>query len=114
MKTKNLNLFAGLFVLGAAGAGAYGIYLMSKENGGATGFVPQELGTDKARAQRWLAARTRYNQHMDKPRAEVMDNSLAMETGKAQELAKVIKRMRGDSVTYEKVSPWGVGRPEEY
>lgn len=113
MKTK--NLFAGLFTLGAIGAGAYGVYLMSKENGGETGFVPQDLGgTDKARAQRWLAARTKYNQHMDKPRAEVMDNSLAMDTGKAQELAKVIKRMRGDSVTYEKVSPWGVGRPEEY
>lgn len=108
METK--NILAGLLGLGAVAAGAYGVYRMQQE--GAFGFVPQGLSTDKDRAQRWLEAQTRYNRHMDTPKVEVMDNSMAMETGKAQELAKVIKRMRGSSVTYEQVSPWGVGRPE--
>lgn len=111
METK--NILVGLLALGAVGAGAYGIYRASQENSG-MGFIPQGIGTDKARAQRWLEAQTRYNRHLDSSKTEVMDNALAMETGKAQELARVIKTMRGSSVTYEKVSPWGVGRPEEY
>lgn len=111
METK--TVVAGLLGLGALGAGAYGIYLARKE-ASSMGFIPQDLGTDKTRAQQYLAAQTKYNRHVDVPRAEVMDNALAMETGKARELADVIHRMRGSAVRYERVSPWGVGRPEEY
>lgn len=111
METK--TMVAGLLGLGALGAGVYGLYLMGKE-ASSFGFIPQDLGTDKTRAQQYLAAQTKYGRHMDTPKTEVMNNALAMETGKAQELSKVIHRMRGSAVRYEKVSPWGVGRPEEY
>lgn len=101
-----------VLLLGAAAGGAFLAYksgVFGDTSG--FGFVPQGLSPDKDRAQRWLAAQLNRNEHNDLEQVEVMDNGLALETGKAAELARVVRSMRG-SIRYENVTPYGIGRPE--
>ena len=106
----NSNKMIGGLLLAAAAAG--GAFLAYKSGSfGALGFVPQSLSPDKDRAQRWLESQLKRGQHHDIPRAEVMDDGLAMESGKAAELANVVRRMRGGT-KFEHVRSYGIGRPE--
>lgn len=111
---KGNKLIGGLLLTSAALGGA----LLAWKSGafGATGadsgFVPQGLSPDKDRAQRWLESQLNRDRHLDRPRVEAIDAGLSLETGKARELSNVIQRMRGNSVKYEHVSPYGVGVPE--
>jgi hypothetical protein len=114
MKSNSKMIGAGL--LAAAGIGAFfawknGVFNFS--DGATAGYdVPPGLDPSKARAQRWLESQLTNNRHLDVPRAEVINQAMGMETGRAQHFAQALKRLKGDSVTYETVSPWGVGRPE--
>jgi len=116
MKKNNNKRLLGLGVLAAAGVGAFfawkqGMFNFSDEGLGDLATLPG-LDPNKPRAQRWLEAKLNRSEHVDLPRAEVMHHALSMESGRAEHFAQALKRLKGDSVTYEAVSPWGVGRPE--
>lgn len=117
MKKKNNNTLIGVGLLAAAGVGAFfawkqGMFNFADPVSGLGYQVPPGLDPSKARAQRWLEAQLKNNRHLDIPKAEVIDQSMGMETGRAGHFARALKRLKGDAVTYETVSPWGVGRPE--
>lgn len=102
----NTKIVGGVAI--AAGAIAL-VYFLSRGKPQATAGTLRTGPDAKESAKRWLAAQLTYKGN-DAQVNEVVSYGTAMESGREEELVKVIRRARGTD-TYSHTPAFGIGRP---